>query len=194
MSNINRKINQSVKKARQKKKNLQKETRSITLTIYVLGKGFPKGNKCLESCENCLITNCIEPKRRKLIKEKLCELENDALLPEELKLEFPDTEEQIAFRNKDTHLLIILPEAEGSISEFNRFSMNRKLAFKLRVFVPIQYHPLYGTTQNYLTDAYLTYLAEYGHVYYFRDDTELLSIIIKLTECYRRICYLKKHR
>jgi hypothetical protein len=188
----NRNIKRSIKSIEQLKERLQKGIQGRALTLFVLGKGFPKKEKCFERCINCPITDCKEPKRRKVIKEKLMELGNNALFPEELKLVFPATEEQIIFRENDVDLLIILPEAWGSVSEFNTFSQNRKLALKLRIFVPKLYHPLYGSTSNYLTDAYLTYLAEYGHVYYFQNDDELISIIEKLTECYRRVCYLNK--
>jgi hypothetical protein len=187
----NRKIKRSIKTIDQLKEKLQIEIQGRALTLFVLGKGFPKKEKCFESCIDCPITDCKEPKRRKEIKEKLMELGNNALFPEELKLIYPATEEQIIFQENDVDLLIILPEAWGSVSEFNTFSQYRKLAKKLRIFVLKQYHPLYGSDSNYLTDAYLTYLAEYGHVYYFQNDYELISIIEKLTECYRRICYLK---
>jgi len=194
LSNTNREIKRNVKTAEQLKENLQNKIQSKSLTLFILGKGFPKGEKCFESCINCPIMDCIEPKRRKEIKEKLQKLGNNALFPEELRLEYPATEELILFQNEDIDLLIILPEAWGSISEFNTFSQNQKLSLKLRIFVPLKYHPLYGSNENFLTDAYLTFLAEYGHVYYFQNDNELISIITKLTECYRRICYLKKHR
>lgn len=187
-----RKINRKIKNIEQLKERLRIGIQSKMLTIFILGKGFPKKEKCFENCTNCSIKDCKEPKRRKEIKECLKELGNNALFPEELELEYPATEEQIIFQEKDVDLLIILPEAWGSISEFNTFSQNQKLALKLRIFVPKLYHPLYGSSSNYLTDAFLTYLAEYGHVYYYQNNNELFSIIEKLTECYRRICYLKK--
>ncbi len=53
----------------------------------------------------------------------------------------------------------------GSAAEFSELRNNSKTAPKLRVIVAREFHPFYGSSSSYLTDAYLTHDAVFGHVY-----------------------------
>jgi hypothetical protein len=69
---------------------------------------------------------------------------------------------------EDLDLAFVNVESWGSASEFSEFRNDRKIAQKLRVLVERDHHPLYGSSKSYLSDAYLTHDAVFGHVYMYR--------------------------
>jgi len=49
--------------------------------------------------------------------------------------------------------------------EFAQLTQDERVVGKLRILVGREHHPLYGTSKGYLTDAYMTHDAVFGHVY-----------------------------
>lgn len=104
---------------------------------------------------------------RRLIAEELREMGAIALVPED---DFPDAApsvvEEVLLERGDVDLVFISVESWGSVAEFSQFHDRPRVGPKLRVLVPWDRHPLYGSG-GYLTDLYLTHLVKYGHVYAF---------------------------
>ena len=168
-------------------KSFQLRHKQKSLIIFNFGAGFPKGKECLECCEGCTDQNCIEPKRRKLIRKEIeSRLEYQVFFPEEFDLEVPSIDEKIIIIEEKIDLVIILPESIGSRYEFSNYSQDPKIAPLLRIFVPVEYHPL-GVNreeQGILSNGYLIHLTKYGHVYSYRDDKELIEKILLLCESF----------
>lgn len=76
---------------------------------------------------------------------------------------------------EDLDLAFVNVESWGSASEFSEFRNELGIASKLRVLVEREYHPLYGSSKSYLTDAYLTQDAVFGHVYMYRRNADSTS-------------------
>ncbi len=76
--------------------------------------------------------------------------------------------ERSMLADEELDLAFVNVESWGSVSEFSEFRNDRKIASKLRVMVEREYHPLYGSSKGYLSDAYLTHDAVFGHVYMCR--------------------------
>ena len=172
------------------KKKIEDSTKSVSLSIFILGKGFPQGSECLECCDSCEISDCVNPKRRKIVRETLNEEGHIAMFPEQLELIYPSCDEHIIFQDPEIDLLIIFPESAGSIGEFSQFMGDIEIAPKMRVFIPKEFHPLYGNITSYVSDEYLRFIVNHGHVYFFEHDSELFTIIKKLTDMIRKVKYL----
>jgi len=104
---------------------------------------------------------------RRRIKERLRRDGIVAVIPED---DFPseigfDVAERCMLGRGDVELVFINVESWGSATEFGGFYMDKRIAPKLRVLVNYAYHPLYGFSRSYLSNAYLTFMAVYGHVY-----------------------------
>lgn len=76
--------------------------------------------------------------------------------------------ERSMLTDEELDLAFINVESWGSVSEFSEFHHDSKIASKLRVMVDPDYHPLYSSSKSYLSDAYLTHDAVFGHVYMSR--------------------------
>ena len=200
---IDEKIKSYIKSLKRRfTEKLQKEN---DIKIFILGSGFPDIRKCLEqSCESCGNEKCVEPKRRKKVRDALRCLNIISIFPEECSLLHPVIEQEFIFENEDVDQIIILSEdPRGSAHELGIYSKDKLIAPKLRVFVPTKYHPLedpFDThfnnpldylsllgDQSFMTNAYLTHLTKYGHVYAFKNENELLRKIMLLSHCYKII-------
>jgi len=127
-----------------------------------------------------------------------------AVIPED---HFPDDAalslvERIMFSADEVDLVFVNVQSWGSAAEFTELSGDEKVVGKLRVLVARQYHPLYGSppsSRGYLTDAYMTHEAVFGHVYMCRvtEDEEPRwipkpgEIAARLSERYRQWKALK---
>lgn len=105
--------------------------------------------------------------QRRTIARSLSALGILALIPED---DFPKDVsasllEEAMLSEGDVGLVFVNVESWGSVIEFAEFRRNPKIAPKLRVIVNHTYHPLYGSSTDYLTDVYLTHMAVFGHVY-----------------------------
>ena len=71
-------------------------------------------------------------------------------------------------------LAFVNVQSWGSAAEFAEFQSDAGIAPKLRILVPRRNHPLYGSpdSSGYLTDAYLTLDAVFGHVYMYRSQSQ----------------------
>jgi len=177
------------------KKSFQQRYRQKSLMIFNFGAGFPKGKECLECCEGCTTENCIEPKKRKLIRKEIeSRLEHHVCFPEEFDLDVPAIDEKIILREENIDLVIILPESFGSRYEFSNYSQDPQIAPLLRIFVPTKYHPLKVNReeQSILSNGYLIHLTKYGHVYSYKDDRELIEKILLLCESYAHLKYYEE--
>lgn len=112
--------------------------------------------------------------RRRNIDEKLEEEGILSLVPEDdfsLDDVAPSLTEEAVLKKDDVDLIFINVQSWGSATEFGQFYDKRDIAPKLRVLTPYQYHPIYGSSVDYLTDLYLTYTVKYGHVYAYDDSS-----------------------
>lgn len=104
----------------------------------------------------------------------------------------PSLAEKALFSRNDVDLVFVNVESWGSAAEFAQFHEDRRIAPKLRVLVSARRHPLHGAATGYLSDLYLSHLAEFGHVYAIdgRNRVRLpsaLTVIGTLSERCRQI-------
>ncbi len=104
----------------------------------------------------------------------------------------PSVAEPATLADGDVDLVFLNLQSWGTAGEFGQFHENQRIAPKLRVLVPLEYHPFHGKEKGYLTDLYLAHLARFGHVYGVasKDMATFRSaktIITKLAERYRQI-------
>jgi hypothetical protein len=109
---------------------------------------------------------------RRKIKERLKGEGIISIVPED---DFPadvalDLVERSTLRKGDVELVFINVESWGSATEFGLFLADEKIAPKLRVLVNYKHHPFHGNSKSYLSDAYLTHMAVYGHVYPYKES------------------------
>ena len=130
-------------------------------------------------------------KKRRKIRAKLEEEGVIAIIPED---DFP-AEGAPSVAEEDIDLVYVDVESWGSATEFAQFHEKKTTAHKLRVLTRREYHPLYGTSQSYLTDLYLSHLAVYGHVYAYSEEgcfPPPEEIILKLSRRYKKLKALGK--
>jgi len=161
---------------RREREKLEKRIRETCIIVVLLGAG----GRGLE--------------KRREIKEKLEEEGILALIPEE---DFapdiaPSLTEEALLRMADVDLIFINVESWGSATELAQFHDEEHIAPKLRVLVPYEHHPIYGSSTGYLSDLYLSHLAEYGHVYAYDDSKRSFfptseRIILTLASRFRRL-------
>lgn len=77
----------------------------------------------------------------------------------------PSLAEEEMLAHGDIDLVFLDVDSWGTATEFGQLYGRELLAWKLRVLVRAEYHPLYGSRRSYLSDLYLNHLAVYGHVY-----------------------------
>ncbi len=110
---------------------------------------------------------------RRAIARDLAEMGIRPLIPED---HFPrdvalSLVERIMFSADEVDLIFVNVESWGSAAEFTELSGDAKVVRKLRVLVARRYHPIYcppTSSGGYLTDAYMTHEAIFGHVYMCR--------------------------
>ncbi|MGH9919688.1 MAG: hypothetical protein ACRD6W_12595, partial [Nitrososphaerales archaeon] len=75
--------------------------------------------------------------------------------------------ERVMFSAEEVDLIFVNVQSWGSAAEFTELSGDAKTVRKLRLLVARKHHPLYGSPPSggYLTDAYMTHEAVFGHVY-----------------------------
>ncbi len=149
MKTLTRRLNDARRKIREEIERLAKKIGDTCIIVALLGAGG-RG---------------IEERRRiKLHLEKMNIItlipEDD--IPEELS---PSLLEEAILTKSDIDLIFVNVESWGTATEFAQFHDKHEIAYKLRVLVPAEYHPIYGREGGYLTDLYLTHLTLYGHVY-----------------------------
>jgi len=176
-----RSLEEARETVRQKRQELQQRVRETCIIAVLLGAE----GKGLDN--------------RRKIKEKLEKEGVLALIPED---DFapdvaPSITEEAVLEKSDVDVIFINVESWGSVTEFGQFHDEERIAPKLRVFVPHEYHPLYGTSIGYLTDLYLTHVVKYGHVYAHDDSERTIfpcseKIIIKLTLRHKMLVALGK--
>jgi hypothetical protein len=133
--------------------------------------------------------------RRSMAKELLTEgilavIPEDAL-PSHLA---PSILERKMLSEEDLDIAFVNVESWGSAAEFSEFRNDMQIAPKLRVLVERARHPLYGSSKGYLTDAYLTHDAVFGHVYMYASTAAGQNdrvptpgeLVLKLAERYRQ--------
>lgn len=138
-------------------------------------------------------------KKRREIAKKLEENGIVALIPED---DFapdvaPSLIEEAIFKEADVDLIFINVESWGSATEFVQFYDNAIIAPKLRILTHYRYHPIYGGSQGYLTDLYLSFMAKYGHVYAYGEENNFPApekIILILSLRYKFLKALGKVR
>ena len=136
-------------------------------------------------------------KKRRKIRAKLEEEGVIAIIPEDdfPAEEAPSVAEEAVFAEEDVDLIYVDVESWGSATEFTQFHEKKTTAHKLRVLTRQEYHPLYGASQSYLTDLYLSHLAVYGHVYAYSEEgcfPPPEEIILKLSRRYKKLKALGK--
>jgi len=106
----------------------------------------------------------------------------------------PSILERKILSEEDLDIAFVNVESWGSAAEFSEFRNDKQIAPKLRVLVERDHHPLYGSSKGYLTDAYLTHDAVFGHVYMYK-NTEAgqndriptpRELVVMLAERYRQ--------
>ena len=137
----------------------------------------------------------LEARRR--IAEHLAKDGITALVPED---DFPgdialSLSNRILLSADTIDLVFVNVQSWGSTAEFSEFSSQEVVVGKLRVLVARRFHPIYGSTRGYLTDAYLTHEAVHGHVYIYREEDEPdepnwlptpLEVTTKIAERYKQ--------
>ena len=136
-------------------------------------------------------------RKRRKIRARLEEEGVIAIIPEDdfPAKEAPSVAEEAIFAEEDVDLVYVNVESWGSATEFAQFHEKKTTAHKLRVLTRREYHPLYGDSQSYLTDLYLSHLAVYGHVYAYSEEGCFLppeEIILKLSRRYKKLKALGK--
>jgi hypothetical protein len=101
-----------------------------------------------------------------------------------------DLIERSMLRKSDVKLVFINVESWGSATEFGQFQTDEKIAPKLRVLVDYRHHPLHGGSRSYLSSAYLTHAAVYGHVYPYKESggypfLTVDEVVLKLAKRYK---------
>ena len=145
------------------------------------------------SCEDCPADTRLEClyDLRQRIKRDLIEAGCiAALFEEELNFEYASMDEKLTLRKKDVDLVLIIPTSIGPISELSSFAEDKIIRPKIRVLVPFEFHPFYGTSESYMTSVYKELMSDYGHVYPFNVHEEVhpdpLTIVSTLVSVYRR--------
>ena len=99
-------------------------------------------------------------------------------------------DEKLTLRKEEVDLVIIIPTSEGPISELSSFAEDKIIKPKIRVLVPFEYHPFYGTSKSYVTSVYKELMSEYGHIYPFDVKEKIhpnpLTIVSTLVSVYKR--------
>ena len=134
---------------------------------------------------------------RRAIARKLEDIGIGALVPEDdlPRGLAPSLLERRILSKADVELVFLNVQSWGSVAEFAQFGSDPALARKLRILVERKHHPIYGagSSSGYLSDAYLTHEAVFGHVYMFRheiNDPDWLpttaEIVLRIAERYRQ--------
>ena len=173
---------------------LQKEIEAITPLIVLCGEGpcdeYSYGELLCEDCEvdtrsDCLYDLRINLKDR-LNREVGCLA---TIFGENADGNYASMDEKLILR-KEVDLVFIIPTSEGSISEASSFNEDDIIKPKLRLLIPYEFHPFYGTSTSYLTSFYKEMMSEYGHVYPFdltgERHPEPFDIASTLIEVYKR--------
>ena len=171
-----RKAQEIVKKFRDTIEKRVKDTSIIVVLLGASGRGLRKRRKI----------------RAKLEEEGIIAIIPEDDLPTE---EAPSVAEEEIFAEEDVDLVYVDVESWGSATEFAQFHGKKTIAHKLRVLTRREHHPLYGASQSYLTDLYLSHLAVYGHVYAYGEEGCFPApeeIILKLSRRYKRLKALGK--
>lgn len=113
-----------------------------------------------------------------------------ALFEDELNFEYASMDEKLILRKEDVDLVLLIPTSNGPISELSSFAEDKMIRPKIRVLVPFNFHPFYGTSTSYVTSVYKELMSDYGHVYPFDINEELhpdpLTIVSTLVSIYKR--------
>ncbi len=83
-------------------------------------------------------------------------------LPEDLA---PSLSEKRVLARADVDLVFLNVQSWGAATELGQLDADPLVAHKLRVLVPLEFHPLHSPAGGYLRDLYLTHLVAFGHVY-----------------------------
>ncbi len=110
--------------------------------------------------------------------------------------EAPSLLEEEVFSGDSVDLVFVNVESWGSAAEFAQLRANPRIAPKLRVLVSPAHHPLFEGGSGYLTDLYLSHLAEYGHVYAVDGEIparprSALAVVGRLSARHRRVKALR---
>jgi len=134
---------------------------------------------------------------RRAIAQDLAKRGIIALVPED---DFPD-DVALSLANRNilsadrVDLVFVNVQSWGSTAEFSELSGLEGVVGKLRVLVPRRFHPFYGSSGGYLTDAYMTHEAVHGHVYIYREEEDTdeprwipspLEITTRIAERYKQ--------
>ena len=168
----------AIKYVESKRAQVKKDLESTELIVALLGAG-EKGLDQRRSMAKELLTKGI-----------LAVIPEDAL-PSQLA---PSILERKILSEEDLDIAFVNVESWGSAAEFSEFRNDKQIAPKLRVLVERQHHPLYGSSKGYLTDAYLTHDAVFGHVYMYKNkeagqDDRIPTpreLVLMLAERYRQ--------
>ncbi len=129
---------------------------------------------------------------RRSIAEELAVKDIFAVIPEDMLQAGvpPSLLERWILASEELDMAFVNVESWGSAAEFSEFRGQKEIAPKLRVLVRRDYHPLYGSSKSYLTDAYLTHDAVFGHVYMHGRGGEgfptAREIVLTISERYKQ--------
>lgn len=106
----------------------------------------------------------------------------------------PSLAERDMLSENDIDLAFVNVQSWGSAAEFAEFRTNGRIAPKLRVLVPREFHPLYSSAAGYLTDSYMTHDAVFGHLYMHAGKEKGIpnwmptaeQVVLKLSDRYRQ--------
>lgn len=167
----------AVKYVDSKKTQMQKELRAVEVIVALLGAG----GKGLEQRRAIA---------RELVMRGIFAVIPEDILPYQLS---PSLLERKLLSEEDLDIAFVNVESWGSAAEFSEFRTDKRIAPKLRVLVERNHHPLYGSSKGYLTDAYLTHDAVFGHVYMYRSEASQdepvptpRDLVVTLSERYRQ--------
>ncbi len=165
---------------------MMEEFEGCSLTILIFGVGYPKN--CIKKCDDCENTNC-KAKIRREISNKIEEQGHIVQFLEDFDLPVPAIDEKFFIKKREVDLVFILPESQGSQFEFSNFMEDSEIAPKLRIFVERKYHPLDSNIEDksLLSNGYLVFLTQYGHVYSYNDTKELFRKVLVLCESFAHV-------
>jgi hypothetical protein len=167
----------------------QKEISAFTPVIVICGEGpcrdyFKQGSECDKCPESPACPYNLRLRIRDRLRSEGCLA---SLFEENKDIAYASMDERLILRDDEVDLVVVFPTSMGSASELGSFAMDKMIKKKLRVLVPHEYHPFYGSSDSYLTSVYKELMAEYGHVYPYSldgkthpDPSKILSTLVSV--------------
>lgn len=173
---------------------IQIEIHSYVPNIAICGespcKDFLEDKLSCDDCPADTRLECPYDLRRRIKSNLIEEGCLAALFEEDENIVYASMDEKLTLRKKDVDLVLIIPTSIGPISELSSFAEDKIIRPKIRVLVPFEFHPFYGTSESYVTSVYKELMSDYGHVYPFDVHEEMHpnphTIVSTLVSVYKR--------